>query len=223
MKVVALVPFWEKYESNSFRVKKLAGRYLLSYTLEKLSKVSGLDDVIVYSSNEETVSKYIEPEISYTFMSRPESLDDVSVTIEHIIGKFLEASDADVIMLIHPTSPLLKVSSIQKCLNYVVSHEYDSSFSAVEYKKFAWCDGRPVNYDLQSDIPKIDEIKPLHIEQSSLFVFKRSSFLVNKHRVAGKIKVSEIEQIEGLEVRSEEDFELLELIINSGMYEEKMS
>ena len=43
MKVVALVPFWEHYENNEFRIKKISGRYMLSHSLEKLNNIESID------------------------------------------------------------------------------------------------------------------------------------------------------------------------------------
>lgn len=220
MKVAAFIPFWENYENNEYRIKKIAGRFLLSYTLEKLNRVSGLDHVYVYSSND-NVKNYIEADITYEYLQRPLYLDSSNVSIEQIISEFLNSVDADIVLMVHPTSPLLKIKSIQECLNSVSNEGYDSAFTAVKYQKLAWYKTAPVNYDLNRDIPKLKEIDPVYVEQSSLYVFKRTSFAENKHRVSGKIKINEIDQVEGLEVRNGMDFELVELIINSGMYEEK--
>lgn len=216
MKIVALIPFWKMYETNEFRLKKIAGRFLMSYTLEKLNSVPLINEIFVYTSSE-TVSNFIEPGLKYNYLSRPVSLDGANVSIETVIGKFLETVHTDIVVLIHPTSPLLKAKSIQKALEYVVEGHADSSFSAVKYNKFAWFQSEPINYDLKKNVPNLQEVDPVYFEQSSLYVFKAESFLKNKHRISGVIKIAEIDQLEGLEVRNRLDFELVELIINSGL------
>lgn len=220
MKIVALIPFWEDYESNEFRIKKIAGRFLLSYTLEKLNKIANLDNIYVYSSNKNFAS-YIESNILYEYLQRPKFLDSSDVSIEQIISEFLHSVDADIILLVHPTSPLLKVQSITKCIDSVSNDGYDSAFTAVKYQKLAWYKEKSLNYDLSNDIPKLKDVEPVYIEQSSLYVFNKTSFLKNKHRISERFKIHEIDQVEGLEVRNKMDFELMELIINSGMYKEQ--
>lgn len=219
MRVVALVPFWEKYETNEFRLKKLSGKYLLSYSLETLNLIDKIDEIFVYSSSE-SVLKYIEPDIEFTLLKRPKYLDDVNVSIEEIISKFIESISADVIVMLHPTSPLLSENSVQKALHQVIEDKSDSSFSAEKYKQFAWFKSQPINYDLEKDIPSLDDVSPIFIERSSLYVFNVNSFLKNRHRLSGRIDITEIDRLEGLEVRSKSDFELLELIINSGLHGE---
>ena len=220
MKIAAFVPFWENYENNEYRIKKIAGRFLLSYTLEKLGKVSGVEHIYVYSSND-NVKNYIEPGIRYEYVQRPSFLDSSETSIDQIIREFLKVVDVDIVLLVHPTSPLLKIGSIQSCLDSVLKEGYDSGFTAVKYQKLAWFRSAPINYDLDRDIPKLKDVDPVFVEQSSLYVFKRNSFERSGHRVCGSTKICEIDQIEGLEVRNSMDFELMELIINSGMYEEK--
>ena len=75
MKVAALIPFWERYESNQFRIKKIAGRFLMSYAVEKLNSVDLIEEVYVYSSSKKVLN-YIEPNLKYTYLRRPESLDN---------------------------------------------------------------------------------------------------------------------------------------------------
>tara|TARA_B100000795_G_scaffold262361_1_gene240205 strand:- start:1896 stop:2558 length:663 start_codon:yes stop_codon:yes gene_type:complete len=218
MRVAALIPFWESYETNQFRIKKIAGRFLMSYAVEKLNSVNLINDIYVYSSSKR-VSNYIEPNLKYTYLNRSKSLDNDKASIESIISSFLKEVEVDVVVLLHPTSPFLKVDSITKALNLVINGECDSSFSAVKYSKFAWLNSKPINYDLNNDVPSLKSINPIYFEQSSLYVFKTLQFLKNNHRLSGDIKLTEINRLEGLEIRNKVDFELAELIINSGMSE----
>ena len=178
MKIVALVPFWEQYENNEFRMRKISGRYMLSYALEKLNGVEGIDNVYIYSSND-NFTKYLEQDTKYTYLKRPELLDTSNTTIEMIIHNFLLEVDADVVVLLHPTSPLLKLSSIQKCLNNVKDGKFDSSFTAVKHEKFSWYKNKPLNYNLNEDIPNLNLIEPIYVEQASLYIFKKDLFAGN--------------------------------------------
>ena len=216
MKIVALIPFWDSYETNEFRLRKIAGRYLLSYTLEKLNSIQSIQSSFIYSSSD-SVKKYLESHLKYTYLERPLTLDDINVSIETVIESFLHKVDADIVILLHPTSPLLTGNSIQMGLDYVLHEKFDSCFAAVKHSKFAWFQSKPLNYDLKKDVPAIKSLDPVFFEQSSLYIFRVESFLKSKHRLSGSIKAIEINHLEGLEVRSEIDYELVQLIVNSGM------
>ena len=216
MKVVALVPFWEKYENNEFRLKKISGRYLISYVLQRLNSISLIDDTYIYASSN-SVLNYIENHLKFNFLPRPEYLDSPVVSIENIISEFLKVVKADIVLLVHPTSPFLKPHSILKALDLLTKKNIDSVFTAVKYKKFCWLNGAPINFNLTSNVPHLRNLDPIYLEQASLYAFKVKSFLDYGHRAGGTVKMVEINQLEGLEIRSIDDFKLAELIINSGM------
>lgn len=216
MKIVAFIPFWENYETNEFRLQKLAGQFLLTYTLKKLKSISEIDHVFIYASSKNFL-KYMDPDLDYEFIKRPSSLDDATVNIEFIIECFLKEVSADIVLMIHPTAPFLRRQTIKCALDSLVKDDYDSTFTAVKYKKLAWFRSNSLNYDLSNNIPKIDTLEPVYLEQGSLYAFKCSAFLEEKKRLFGNIKITEISELEGIEIRSKNEFNLVELMINSGL------
>ena len=130
----------------------------------------------------------------------------------------MEINNSDIIVLLHPNSPFLSSDTVADCLKQVMSEKYDSSFTAYSFKKLAWFENRPLNYSLKEETPKLNSLVPVIIEQSSLYVFTRKSFTINNKRIGNSPYMKEINHFEGLEVESNEDFEIAELIVNSGMY-----
>ena len=227
MKVVAMMPYWKGYyadsaASASLGMRRLGGRHLLNYSLQLLNRSSLLDDIVIFTSDAE-IAEYIEPKLNYRIMERPAYLDDLNIRIEQIIDEFLQRTDADIIVLLHPTSPFLKKSTLDECIESVRSGTYDSAFTAYSFKKFAWYRGRPLNYRLDTPTPHRREIEPIIVEQSSLYVFSRATFLEAKKRVGGKVHIQYVDHFEGHEITVSEDFDLAELIVNSGMFSEMES
>jgi CMP-N-acetylneuraminic acid synthetase len=60
MKVVGLIPFWLN-KGKDRDLKKLAGRYLINYSVELLNSSSLIGDVVIYSSDNQ-VLKYVDHE-----------------------------------------------------------------------------------------------------------------------------------------------------------------
>jgi CMP-N-acetylneuraminic acid synthetase len=127
-------------------------------------------------------------------------------------------SDADIIIMMHPNSPFLQASTIQECVNEVVTGEHDSAFTAYEYKKLTWFNGKPLNYILDEATPHLSQLPPVIFEQSALYVFSRSSYLTHHNRIGSNPFVKIINHFEGHEVNELEDYEIAELIVSSGMY-----
>jgi CMP-N-acetylneuraminic acid synthetase len=223
LKIVGFIPYWLDYSTTTHKVnknqRKLAGRHLINYSLTLLNRISFIDEIVIFASNPK-VLEYVDNDLDYSFLQRPDYLDQDDITIEEIISEFLNESDADVIVLLHPNSPFLQLETVATCIEKVKSGKYDSAFTAYKYHKFAWYQGKPLNYSLNEATPKLEEIEPVILEQASLYVFTRKLFLDKSRRIGDNYFIKEINHFEGHDVNEPDDFEIAELIINSGMYKE---
>ncbi len=220
MKIVGFIPYWLNYkgEKNS-NFKKLSGRHLINYSLNLLNRLDSIDDIVIFASNPD-ILEYIEDDLEYSFQKRPDYLDRDDITIENIISEFLKKSDADIIVLLHPNSPFLQLETVSECIEKVKSGEYDSAFTAYKYHKFAWFKGKPLNYSLDEATPKLQDIEPVLLEQASLYVFTKEMFIKKSKRIGADSFIKNINHFEGHGINEPEDFEIAELIVNSGMYKE---
>lgn len=220
MKIVAMIPFWAGYEYpagslDKRDIMKLGGRSLINYTVDLANRVDDIDQVIIYSSNDQVVD-LLDEGVKCEFLKRDEDLDNQSVSIESIIERFVSVTDADIIVLMHPKSPFLRPGSIADCIGKVKSKEYESAFLVTQAKKLAWYRGKPLNYFLDTDTPNLKSIEPVVLESSSVYVFTKKLFLKTRHRVSEKPYMKEVGHFEGFEIERSDDFEMAELIINAG-------
>ena len=212
MRTVAFVPI----RLNSKRVvgknlKPLGGKPLMCYILETLTKVKTIEEVYLYCSNEE-VKKY-QPD-GVKFLKRPAFLDRDETLGKEIYEEFTKTVDADVYVLAHTTSPFIKKDTLENALDKILNDDYDSAFSAEKIQTFAWYDGKPLNYDLK-EIPRTQTIKPVYIETSAFFMFKRDIWKVHKQRIGFHPYVALVDKIEGIDIDWPEDFIFAEKILDS--------
>lgn len=218
MKTVALVPAKLKSDRVPFKnIKELGGMPLVNYTIRTLNKVSTIDEIIIFAS-EPSICNYLQHGLKYKYVERPEYLDSQEAKIQDIIKEFLKKVEADTIVLFHITSPFLKAETVSDCINKVNSGEYDSAFSAYEIKKFAWYKGKPLNYSLEIGTPRTQDIDPVIIEQSSLYVFKKEVFQKSGQRISSKPYIKLIDHFEGHDIDTAEDFRIAELIVDTGFF-----
>ena len=225
MKVVALIPFWSDYQSLDEDMVgrsliNIGGKSLIKRTVEMLNSIHLIEEVFVFASNDK-VTNYLDDKDQYQFIKRDQSLDSDSTSIEDIIESFLQNSDAEVVVLIHPKSPFLKPKTIQTCIDKVSSGEFDSAFLAHSIKKHVWFRGERLNYSKGIDTPALSDIDPILVETSSVYVFTRALFNKYRSRIGLKPYIKEIGHFEGFEVERPDDFEMAELIINAGLDKER--
>jgi len=221
MKVIALIPYWAGYSFPEESLKQrdiltLGGHSLIDYTVRVASQVKEVDEVVIYASDDQVLNS-IEDKTKCVFVQRGNDLDAREVSIEQIISRFLQVSDAEMIVLMHPKNPFLKPSTVSICIEQVQRGDFDSAFAASKARKLAWFNGEPLNYSLEEDVPGLSAIEPVLLETSSLYVFSRQLFENLKHRVGAKPYIHEIGHFEGFEVDRPDDFEIAELIVNAGL------
>ena len=217
MKTVGLIPFWFN-NGNSRDIKKLAGKHLIAYTVSLLNSSDLIDETIIYASNKKVLD-YIDLELTVKYLQRAIELDSKDILIEDIIESFFKDYEAETIVLIHPYSPFLTKETLNKCITEVQSNRYDSAFTAIETKKFTWYKGSPLNFDRDKKSPKLKNLEPTISEQGLLYVINRDTFLKQKSRVGKCPYMHIINHFEGHEINEQQDFEIAELIINSGMFQ----
>jgi CMP-N-acetylneuraminic acid synthetase len=215
MRIAGFVPS----KLNSERVpekniKALAGVPLVNYVLRTLNQVKSVDESIIFAS-EPRITEYIEKGLRYRFVRRPEYLDTQKAKVQDFISEFLKADNADIVVLLHITSPFIKPETVEDCVSRVASGEYDSAFAAVALKKFCWFKGKPLNYSLENPTPRTQDLEPVVVEQSGLYVFKRTLFEQHQQRLSAKAYIRTIDECEAHDIDTPEDFAMAELILKN--------
>jgi len=217
MKIIGLIPFWFN-NGKSREIRKLAGKHLIEYTISLLNSSNLIDETVIYASDSKILD-YIDEELQASYLQREKLLDTQEILIEDIIESFFNHSDAEIIVLLHPYSPFLTKKTLDECINQVQSLEFDSAFTAIETKKFTWYQGSPLNFDREKKSPKLKNLEPTISEQGLLYVINKDTFLKQKSRVGEHPYMHIINHFEGHEINEAKDFEIAELIVNSGMFQ----
>ena len=212
MRVVGLVP--SKLNSRRLErknVRPLGGTPLVNHVLRTLSDVDEVDEIVVFASSGEIMT-FVDATIECVFVERPEHLDDDAAAIEDVIEEFLTRVSGDVVVLLHITSPFISTSTVRACIDSVTSGRFQSAFAALEMARFAWFGGAPLNYDPSLPTPRTQDLEPVLVEQSGLYVFTRELFETTRRRVAERPYIHVVDPIEGHDIDTETELELAEAI-----------
>jgi CMP-N-acetylneuraminic acid synthetase len=221
MKVVALIPYWSKHSFqeksiDNIDIIKLGGKPLINYTVDLALKIEEIDDIVVYTSSA-NMSNFINNSDKCIFINRSKELDTKDTTIEDIIESFLMDNDADIIVLMHPRNPFLSKKTLHSCIDAVRNRKYNSSCVVTKANKLSWFNGKPLNYKFGERIPNHSLVDPVILELSSIYVFTKELFKEKHSRIDNNVFMVEVGHFEGFEIDKEEDYQIAELIVNSGL------
>ena len=204
---------------NSKRVpfkslRKIGGKPLINHAISTLNEVEEISDVILYCSQEE-IQQYIDSNLSYTFIKRRAELDSDSTTFNDVLETLVDEIETDYIVFLSCTSPFLRSRTVRDMINQIASNDFDSAFTAFNLQSFCWFKGQPLNYDL-SNVPRTQDLQPVIVETSGLYIFSKESFQKYRRRIGFKPYIKIVDIFEGWDIDTVEDLKMAQLIAARG-------
>ena len=192
-------------------IKLLGGNPLVWWILNAL-KNSNVNQIIVATDEEyiDLISEFGMEIIIYARDSK--NSKDESSTEDVLIEIINNLELDDDVMLVQATSPLTTSDDINNGIE--LYKEFDSILSVVEQKRFMWSkDGIPMNYNI-SNRPRRQDWDGYYVENGAFYINHSSNILRDKNRLSGKIGCSVMNDITYFEIDSEDDWKIIESIIN---------
>ena len=208
-RVVAVVPLKER--SQRFPGKNFVAlneKPLYESILNSLSLVNEIEEIYIYSSSTKFKVPFQNKTKKIFHKTRVEDLDGDDVSINEVLRHFLNETEAEIIVLAHATAPFISAETISVCINRVTNGLNDSALAAIELHKFAVFNGTALNFNRAEDLPPLQRIEPVIIEQGGLYVFRKSDFLVTNSRVGVNPYFAYLNLFESIDIDTLEDFEL---------------
>ena len=217
MKIVAMIPA----RLGSKRIIKknlrlLNGKPMISYVIEEAKKSKLLTDIYVNSDSAE-IGKYSKS-LGVEFYRRPDKLGNDYTTSDEYNYDFIESIKPDILVQINPVCPLITADDIDKIIQHFLDNDFDSLVTVREERLQAFCDGYPINFDLNKKLPKTQDISSIKICAWPVCVWKTDNFV--KHFedkgyavFSGKLELYPVSLLKSLKISYEEDFKLAEKLI----------
>jgi CMP-N-acetylneuraminic acid synthetase len=190
-------------------IKLIAGKPLISWTIEAAQKSTMLDKIVVSTDSKEIAD--IAARGGADILTRPDYLaTDKADTLDVMIHALKEIP-SDTLVLLQPTSPIRKDGLIDECISEFLAGNYDSLATGfmcqyIEYGK--------------NDLRRQD-IEGFFYDDGNVYVMKGERIL-KKDRYGTRICRKIISRAENAEIDDEFDFWLCQKILeNSSLYQKE--
>ena len=111
------------------------------------------------------------------------------------------------------TSPLIKLETYQNTINFfkekVVKGEFDSLNTVTELKEFIFLENKPINFSLNST-PNSQNLPNTVILNFAINILSTENMFKHKSLVGKKPYLYKLDEVEGIDINSETDFEIAE-------------
>lgn len=217
-KFVAMIPA----RLGSKRIPKKNIRYmgdkpLIEYPI-RLALASECFDSVWVNTESEELGKCIE-RLGAKFHQRPIALAGDNATNREFTYEFMQRHECNYVIMINPTSPLLRQNTLNNFMEYVEVHDFDTVLSVIEAREETFYQGKPLNFSLAEKINS-QLLEPTESICWALTAWKRSMFMELQEQginpvFGGSIGRFAIPKDESCDLDTPEDWNIAEGILNS--------
>lgn len=217
-KIIAMIPA----RLGSKRIPKKNIRYmgdkpLIQYSID-LAKESNYFESIWINTESEALGKIAES-LGVQFHKRPSELANDKATNREFTYEFLQKHICDYVVMINPTSPLLRRETVMNFLDYVEKNDFDTVISVIEEKEETFFRGESLNFSLKEKVNS-QSLEPVEIICWSLTAWKRDTFMQLQEAgvnpvFGGKMGRYAIPKDESYDLDTLEDWKIAEGILMS--------
>lgn len=215
-KLTAIVPI--KKDSERIPGKNFmpfCGKPLFHYMLSTLQQCDVIEKILIDTDSEIIMNDVPAMYSKALIIPRPDFLLGHHIVANELIAYDISQTSDEHFLQTHVTNPLLSVGSITNAVNLYFSslQVFDSLFSVNCIRKRMYdANCRPLNH-FNSDMKPTQQMDPVYVENSNMFVFSKSSFKnAGNSRIGLKPHLFEMSEIESIDIDYPEDFELAEII-----------
>ncbi len=214
-KVLAIIPARANSKGvKNKNIKIFKDKPLIEHTISFVKDIGLFDEIIV--SSDSLKIKKISNKKKIKFHERPKSLalDDSKIedTILYTLDNLTDKDTYEYVFLFEPTTPFRKKKTVIDCFKILKKNNINSVFTVCRSNKYY---GKVKNNNFfplaLNQQRRRQDRESLFFECGSVYCFKVNNFLKQKKIIDHKSYAFEIDEIEALDINSENDF----LILNS--------
>ena len=201
-------------------VRDLAGRPLIAWTLDAVAEASTPMRLVVTTDDDEIAD--LAEEHGAEVVRRPEELarDDspTEPAVLHVLESMARPEGLRAVLLLQATSPVRRLGTLDRAFREFSESGADALVGVVESPPFLWrgpageplalydVDARPRRQDLLAD-------QRVYRETGSLYLTRIEAFRASGNRLAGVVRLFVMEEDEGADIDTVEDFLAVERAI----------
>jgi CMP-N,N'-diacetyllegionaminic acid synthase len=191
-------------------IRPFAGTTLMEIKLRQLSKIKGLDGIVVNSNDDEILS--IAARYDVETVKRDQKYASNNITMSEVYVNMAENFSGDVVMYSNVTNPLLESHSIENMIRvFKDGGEFDSVNSVHAIKEFMYLDGKALNYDPLKQ-PRSQDLPNIVAINFAISLISRENMIRHKNVVGLKPFLYEIPETEATDVDTQLDFDIAEIL-----------
>lgn len=204
MKILAVIP--ARAGSRGIpnkNIRIIGGHPLIYYSIRNALTSSLITDTIVSTDSGEV--KIIAEQMGAKVKWRDAELCEDAVTLDSVIADAIPINtNWDYIVTMQPTSPTLRVETLDAAIHYTIDNGFDTVISAINAPHLSWSEKDGVKIPNYKERLNRQYLPPCYMETGA-FVVSKASVVTPKTRIGNKVDVYQVPEDESQDVDSFND------------------
>jgi CMP-N-acetylneuraminic acid synthetase/spore coat polysaccharide biosynthesis predicted glycosyltransferase SpsG len=194
-------------------VRLMNGKPLIYYSIENAKRCTSITDIVVTTDDDE-ICNVIEP-FHVNIIHREKKLAMDNTTLDPVVYDAIvqmenrENIKYDAVVTLQATSPLLKLSTLEKAIENFLLEDVDTYISAVNKVHLAWGKNDDSFLPLYEKRLNRQQLPPRYEETGAFLISKRHCINENT-RIGNKISIFEMDEKEAIDIDNYHDWILCE-------------
>lgn len=204
MKVLAVIPAraGSKGIPNK-NIRIVAGHPLIYYSINNALKSEYITDVIVTTDSPEV--RIIANQLGADVKWRDLQLCGDEVTLDSVVADAVSADiEWDYIITMQPTSPTLRVSTLDAAILYTIDNDFDTVISAINAPHLSWSEKGGKKVPNYKERLNRQYLSPCYMETGA-FVISKASVVTPMTRIGENVDIYELPEDESQDVDTFDD------------------
>lgn len=214
MKIIVVIPAraGSKGVPNK-NIRLLNGKPLIYYSIKNALESNYINKVIVSTDSKEVeiIAKQMGAQVKW----RDSKLCGDDITLDSVIYDAIKDEVADYIVTMQPTSPTLKVETLDAAVGHAIKNNLDTVISVINKPHLAWKEDEFGNKypDYKERLNR--QYLPSYYLETGAFVISKYNVISEVTRIGKKIDVYEITEQEAIDIDTFADLKYCEDIMNN--------
>lgn len=197
-------------------IRLMYGKSLISYSINNAKNSHYITDVFVTTDSDEIAE--VAEEYGAEVIKRDKSLSSDLVTLDPVIyhakncAEKIKNKKYDVVVTLQPTSPLLKVATLDNAIEYFIKGNFDTVISVINKPHLSWGEKENKIVPLYKERKNRQELPPQYFETGAFLIAKSDAIKINT-RIGENVSVFEVPEEESIDIDDKNDWLLTENIM----------
>lgn len=184
-------------------IRIIDGHPLIYYSIKNAIKSKFITEIIVSTDSPEV--RIIAQQMGVSVRWRDESLCGDAVTLDAVIADAIpKDKNWDYIVTMQPTSPTLRVDTLDAAIQFTIDKDLDTVISAINAPHLSWSEKNGKKVPNYTERLNRQYLPPCYMETGA-FVISKASVVTPKTRIGNKVDVFEVPDDESQDVDTFED------------------